>query len=381
MDFNGIATSGVLWAYRNAPHESTGEKPSFLLLGMDCRAPSETALFLPSPVEPSTVETYREELMLNLSSARELAAESLQASQAASKKRYDQGVRVRKYQKGDWVLVKFPSEETGRNRKLSQPWHGPYRVISIDEPDITVQKVYRTQPGTIQVHQSRVTPCPEDLPPGYYWYGRKHSCPGRPPRWVEHLMQPPVGTVEPASNQPSSNISPHQIGDMDFHLVPEATSTEEAEAIDDNEQQQFTENNSLNEEDNVSLGSRDEERHPDEPSQDTLEHHEFQGGSEEQTDDVNAHSSLESGSVEVQSQKCKQPAISRPRSRYTLRRRVRPPGAMVRAWGELVLKGGVMLRTEQTDLCSYVSTHAPHHYICSSVILVIIMYDVMYTNN
>ena len=117
--------SGVLWAYGNAPHESTGEKPSFLLLGMDCGAPSEAALFLPSPVEPSTVETYREELMLNLSSARELAAKSLQASQAASKKRYDQGVRVRKYQKGDWVLVKFPSEETGRNHKLSQPWHGP----------------------------------------------------------------------------------------------------------------------------------------------------------------------------------------------------------------------------------------------------------------
>ena len=27
--------SGVLWAYRNTPHDSTGEKPSFLLFGMD----------------------------------------------------------------------------------------------------------------------------------------------------------------------------------------------------------------------------------------------------------------------------------------------------------------------------------------------------------
>jgi hypothetical protein len=27
---------GVLWAYRNIPHESTGEKPSFLLFGHDC---------------------------------------------------------------------------------------------------------------------------------------------------------------------------------------------------------------------------------------------------------------------------------------------------------------------------------------------------------
>ena len=25
--------SGILWAYRNTPHETTGEKPSFLLFG------------------------------------------------------------------------------------------------------------------------------------------------------------------------------------------------------------------------------------------------------------------------------------------------------------------------------------------------------------
>jgi len=27
---------GALWAYRNVPHYSTGEKPSFLLYGLDC---------------------------------------------------------------------------------------------------------------------------------------------------------------------------------------------------------------------------------------------------------------------------------------------------------------------------------------------------------
>ena len=68
---------GMLWAYRNTPHESTGEKPSFLLFGMDCKAPSEAALLPPNLIEPSTVETYREELILNLASAQELAAKSL----------------------------------------------------------------------------------------------------------------------------------------------------------------------------------------------------------------------------------------------------------------------------------------------------------------
>ena len=36
--------SSVLWAYCSIPHETTGEKPSFLLFGYDCRAPTEAAL-------------------------------------------------------------------------------------------------------------------------------------------------------------------------------------------------------------------------------------------------------------------------------------------------------------------------------------------------
>ena len=38
--------SVVVWAFCNTPHSSTGEKPSFLLFGFDCRSPTETA-FLP----------------------------------------------------------------------------------------------------------------------------------------------------------------------------------------------------------------------------------------------------------------------------------------------------------------------------------------------
>ena len=37
---------GVLWACRNTPHSSTGEKPSFLLFGVDLRTPTEAAYLL-----------------------------------------------------------------------------------------------------------------------------------------------------------------------------------------------------------------------------------------------------------------------------------------------------------------------------------------------
>ena len=86
--------SGVLWAYRNTPHESTDENPSYLLFGVDCRSPFEAALLAPHDLKMSTVESYREELILNLSSACELAAERQQESQSKSKERYDRSFQV-----------------------------------------------------------------------------------------------------------------------------------------------------------------------------------------------------------------------------------------------------------------------------------------------
>ena len=50
---------GVLWAYRNMPHESTQEKPSFLLYGIDCRYPTELAFLLPFDVDPADPANYR----------------------------------------------------------------------------------------------------------------------------------------------------------------------------------------------------------------------------------------------------------------------------------------------------------------------------------
>ena len=87
------------------------------------------------------------------------------------------------------MLVLFPHELTGKNRKLSRPWHGPYRVTSIDDPDISVSKVYFPQDGNIQVHQSRVKLCPTNFPSRLHWYGGRRRGPGRPPKWVEELME------------------------------------------------------------------------------------------------------------------------------------------------------------------------------------------------
>uniref|UniRef100_A0A1X7T4R5 Integrase catalytic domain-containing protein n=1 Tax=Amphimedon queenslandica TaxID=400682 RepID=A0A1X7T4R5_AMPQE len=72
---------GVLWAYQNTPHEASKEKPSFLMFGVDLRSPTEAALLPPEPVQGCDLIDYWEELILSLSSARELAASSIHKEQ------------------------------------------------------------------------------------------------------------------------------------------------------------------------------------------------------------------------------------------------------------------------------------------------------------
>ena len=140
-------------------------------------------------MENTSVEDYREEVTQASSTARCLAADSIQSAQRKYKAAYDKKSTPTSYNLGDWVLVKFPQEETGWNRKLSRPWHGPYHVVERRDPDITVVKAYAPQDGQIQVHQSRVSLCPLGFPAGFFWYGGKRSSPGCPPKWVDKLLQ------------------------------------------------------------------------------------------------------------------------------------------------------------------------------------------------
>ena len=124
------------------------------------------------------------------------------------KKCYDRQARETSIRLGDWILVCFPQEETGRNRKLSRPWRLDIGVLSTggdraqqkvvktmartilskNDPNLTCAKESFPEHNKLHVHQSRVCPCPPGFLAGYYWYGTKRKGPGRPPRWVEKLL-------------------------------------------------------------------------------------------------------------------------------------------------------------------------------------------------
>ena len=76
-------------------------------------------------------------------------------------------------------------------RKLFRRWHGPFRIKSREDPDVTVANVYFPGDAPIRVHQNRVAHCPREFPAGYFWYGGKRKGRGKPPKWVEKLLQAP----------------------------------------------------------------------------------------------------------------------------------------------------------------------------------------------
>ena len=199
---------GILWAYRNTPHTSTGEKPSYLLFGMDCRSPTEAALLPPKSLKITNLSDYREEMVMALSTARALALKASQKSQQHYKQQHDKKATTSKFNVGEWVLVYFPQDDVGKMRKLSQPWHGPYRVISRNDPDVTVKKIYFPDDAPIQVHQSRVQQCPELFPQGFYWYGRKRHGPGHPPKSVQKKLKQITTAVQdqPAAINPLAEM-------------------------------------------------------------------------------------------------------------------------------------------------------------------------------
>ena len=75
-------------------------------VGIDLRSP---VLLPPDPISSCDCNDYQEELMVSLSSARELVT-SIREAQRRYKGQYDKWARVNNYWVRDWVFVKFPAD-------------------------------------------------------------------------------------------------------------------------------------------------------------------------------------------------------------------------------------------------------------------------------
>ena len=142
-------------------------------------------------------------------SVRDLAAQASRRSQERYKRNHDRHATYtnKPVRVGDWVLVNMPRVKSGWQRKLSQPWHGPFCIVSISNSDVLLMKIYFPHDRTIQVHQSRIKVCPPRFPSGFYWYGSKRRGPGRPPRCVTEILESYSEDLDPTASQPEPSTS------------------------------------------------------------------------------------------------------------------------------------------------------------------------------
>ena len=120
--------NAALFAYREAPQESTVFAPFELLYGRTVRGPVQILkqLWTEEIKQPEVKSSY--EYIIDLRERMEegikVAHESLQQAQRRYKKYYDRKAKQRKFQEGEEVLIMLPTDAN----KLLMQWKGPFKI-------------------------------------------------------------------------------------------------------------------------------------------------------------------------------------------------------------------------------------------------------------
>ena len=153
----------VLFAYRACCQESTRESPFFLVYGRDPRLPTPAVLNPKKTRATMDLREYGIELHSRMSAAWELAQQNITRAQKRQKAVYDQKSRPARFREGERVFLFKPAEKTGHARKLARPFHGPYRVVEIDNNTAKVCRVDKPSEEPVLVALERLRRCPDEI--------------------------------------------------------------------------------------------------------------------------------------------------------------------------------------------------------------------------
>ena len=92
-----------------------------------------------------------------------LAQKCIGRAQGRQKTYYDKKSRPPRFTVGDRVFLFKPAEKTGEARKLSRPYHGPYRVVQLDTNTVHIRRVDCPQEDAILVALDRLRRCPLEI--------------------------------------------------------------------------------------------------------------------------------------------------------------------------------------------------------------------------
>lgn len=135
------------FSFNTTVHTQTKYTPYELVFGNSCNLPSNLRDNVVKPLY--NPDNYALELRYRLQLAWKEAHKNLVLSKLKRKDVWDKKCNSIKYQRGDLILIK---NETGK--KLDMLYKGPYKVISENGPNVTVEKDGKVD----SVHKNRTKP-------------------------------------------------------------------------------------------------------------------------------------------------------------------------------------------------------------------------------
>ena len=143
-----------LFAYRNAPHASTGETPFYLMYLRRCGMPEDIRWIKPQSQYMDVVD-YKIVMLERLRTAWNKAGLQMKFNQETMKEYYDKKTKDHKFDIGDHVLIHHPFTPKGLSPKLRRPFKGPYTVIGVDATNLKLVNEANRRSEPIIVHVNR----------------------------------------------------------------------------------------------------------------------------------------------------------------------------------------------------------------------------------
>ena len=143
-----------LFAYRSAPHASTGETPFYLMYLRHPGMPEDIHWIRPQSQYMDVVD-YKIVMLERLQTAWNKAGLQMKFSQETMKENYDKKTKEHKFEVGDHVLLHHPFTPQGLSGKLRRPFKGPYTVIGVTPTNLKLKNETNKKADPIIVHVNR----------------------------------------------------------------------------------------------------------------------------------------------------------------------------------------------------------------------------------
>ncbi|KXJ10888.1 Retrovirus-related Pol polyprotein from transposon 412 [Exaiptasia diaphana] len=193
----------LMMAYRSSVHETTGCSPSELMFGREIRLPVDLMFGAPeSGKDLTNTCDYARSLQDKIRKVHGYAREHLTTESDRQKKKYNQRLNQKNYDRGAPVWFYNPKRRKGVSPCLQLPWEGPYLVLKrISDVVYKIQKSPRSKSRIIH-HDRLQSYLKEKAPTWLYDVEEVQPVPadshGRPSKKTSDECQDRPETTEPS---------------------------------------------------------------------------------------------------------------------------------------------------------------------------------------